>query len=283
MNSPVRQNEFWQKAQQSIVAVQAPWQKYLGEIQRVSKQFEQLASISKLFEIPTDAEWKTLYEVRKEAALLLARRGWFIPLDMTLGEIKALFQKIEMGKEDEVELLVETRLEAGLVGIQAELVSHFPDLAPMLNEAFELHHDGKYFGSVALFLSLSDGIGQRIFQASPLSRKKLKGIEEWVRSRQNEDPLFGWFWAAISEVLPINDNTTNLRSYVDPLNRHAVLHGLVSDHGTKRHSLKAVSWLEYISQFRELALAPVSQSRLIDRRESTTKSEQTGRKKPRRS
>jgi hypothetical protein len=165
MNSPVRKNEFWQK--------------YLEEIQRFSKQVEQLASISKSLEIPTDAEWKALYEKRKEAALLLARRGWFIRLDMTLGEIKALFRKIEMGKEDEVELLVETRLEAGLVGIQAELVSHFLVLAPILNEAFELHHNGKYFGSVALFLSLSDGIGQRIFQASPLSRKKLKEIEEW--------------------------------------------------------------------------------------------------------
>src|SRR5260221_2888468 len=281
MNSPVRKNEFWQKAQQSVVAGEARWQKYLGEIQRATKQIEQLASISKL--IPTDAEWKALYEKRKEAALLLARRGWFIPLDMTLGEIKALFRKIEMGKEDEVELLVETRLEAGLVGIQAELVSHFLDLAPILNEAFELHHDGKYFGSVALFLSLSDGIGLRIFQASPLSKGQLKKIEEWVRSRWHDDPLFGWFLATISEVLPINDNAANLRTYVNPLNRHAVLHGLCSDHGTKRHSLKAVSWLLYISQFRELALAPVSQSRLVDRRESTTKSERRGRKKYHRS
>ena len=202
----------------------APWQKYLEGIQREWKaQFEQLASISKLIEIPTDDEWKAFYENRKEAALLLARRGWFIPLDMTLGEIDVLFRKIEMGKEDEVELLVETRLEARLVGIQAELVSHFLDLAPMLNEAFELHHNGKYFGSVALFLSISEGIGRRIFQASPLSKGQLKKIEEWIRSRWDDDPLFGWFVATISEVLPINDNTANLRIYVNPLNRHAVL------------------------------------------------------------
>jgi hypothetical protein len=50
-------------------------------------------------------------------------------------------------------------------------VLRFPDLAEIINEAFELHRNGKYFGSVALLLSLSDGIGQRIFQASSLSMK----------------------------------------------------------------------------------------------------------------
>jgi hypothetical protein len=258
MNSPVVDMQaLWQKPEwkaqfEQIAALQSPWQKYLEGIQREWKaQFEQIAAISKL-KIPTQEQWKALSESRKEAALLLAKRGWFIPLDMTLGEIDALFRKIEMGEEDEVEVLVETRLEARLVGIHAELVSHFLDLAPMLNEAFELHHNGKYFGSVALFLSISEGIGRRIFQASPLSRGQLKKIEEWIGSRWPDDPLFGWFLTTISEVLPINDNTANLGIYVNPLNRHAVLHGLCSDHGTKRHSLKAVSWLEYVSQFHDL-------------------------------
>jgi hypothetical protein len=70
--------EFWQEAQQSVVAMQG-WQKYLEGIQQVRKQFEQIASIPKLIEIPTDAEWKAFYEKRKEAALLLARRGGSFP------------------------------------------------------------------------------------------------------------------------------------------------------------------------------------------------------------
>jgi hypothetical protein len=235
---------------------QRSWQKYLEEyLEQIKREWkaqcEWFASISKLIQIPTDEEWRALYEKRKEAALILAKRGWFIPLDMTFGEIDVLFQKIEMGKEGEVELLIETRLEARLAEIQAELVSGFIDFTPMLNEAFELHRNGKYFGSVALFLSISDGIGKRIFQASPLSRGQLKKIEEWV-SHLPDDPFFGWFLATISKVLPINAHTDNLGSYVNPLNRHAVPHGLCSDHGTKQNSLKALSWLKYISQFHDL-------------------------------
>jgi hypothetical protein len=125
---------------------------------------------------------------------------------------------------------------------------------------------------VALFLSISDGIGKRIFKASPLSKRQLEVIEEWVRSRRDENPFFGWFWATISKVLPMNDDTANLQGYVNPLNRHAVLHGLRSDHGTKRHSLKAVSWLEYVSQFHDLASIPASQHRLVDGSKSASNS-----------
>jgi hypothetical protein len=107
MNSPVVDMQaLWQKPEwkaqfEQIAALQSPWQKYLEGIQREWKaQFEQIAAISKL-KIPTQEQWKALSESRKEAALLLAKRGWFIPLDMTLGEIDALFRKIEMGEEDE--------------------------------------------------------------------------------------------------------------------------------------------------------------------------------------
>jgi hypothetical protein len=141
--------------------------------------------------------------------------------------------------------------------IEAELVTQFPDLTAILKEAFELHHKGQYFGSVALFLSLSDGIGQRIFPVSPVSsgKENLKQIRKLIEPHRNKDFLIGWCWDAIGEVLPVNDHTGNLQNYVDPLNRHAVLHGLRSDHGTKRHSLKAVSWLNHVSQFRDLLLA----------------------------
>ena len=160
-------------------------------------------------------------------------------------------------QEDEVEILIEKHLEAKLAEIEAELLTQFPDLAAMLKEAFELHDKGKYFGSVALFLSLSDGIGQRIFQASPVlsGKENLKHIRKFIEPHRSKDPLIGWSWDTIGEVLPVNDWTGNLHNYVAPLNRHVVLHGLRSDHGTKRHSLKAVSWLDHVSQFHDLLMA----------------------------
>jgi hypothetical protein len=68
------------------------------------------------------------------------------------------------------------------------------------------------FGSVALFLSLSDGIGQRIFQASPVSsgKENLKQIKKLIEPHRNKDFLIAWRWDAIGEVLPVNDKTGNL-------------------------------------------------------------------------
>ena len=243
-------NELYQSLQPAFSLAQS-----LDDAFRISDRFNQLARIAKSF--PTESELEALSEERNKAALILAKRGWFIPLGMTLGEHKTLFKKIAEGKEGQAEDLVEKHLEAKLAKVEAKLVTQFPDLAAMLKEAFELHHNGKYFGSIALFLSLSDGIGQRIFQVSPVSsaKEKLSKIRKFVEPHRDKDFLIGWAWNVIGEVLPVNDRTDNLHNYIDPLKRHAVLHGLCTDHGTKRNSLKAVSWLNHVSQFRNLLAA----------------------------
>lgn len=192
--------------------------------------------------------------------MLLAEHGWFIPLDMTLGEIKQLFSELNAGGIDEIEVLLESRIEQQLSSTESDLIERFPDLREGAGEAFELHRTAKYFGSVALFLSISDSVSDRIFQMSPFSKKKLNKINEWVSRQTRKDPLFGWYWSTISSVLPINENTENLEGYISPLNRHAVLHGVRWDHGTKRHSLKAVSWLSYVFQFHDLISASLNDS-----------------------
>jgi hypothetical protein len=237
------------------LAFQAPVWKNLADTQRIFNRFDQFARLAESFKFPTEAELEARYEEQKKATLILAKRGWFIPLWMTLGEFKALFKKVTAGQEEEVEILIGKHLEAKLSEIQAELVAQFPDMAALTTEAFELHKTGKYFGSVALFFSLSEGIGRRIFQASPVSRAKLKHIRELIEPHRDKDFLIGWCWDAIGEVLPVNDKTDNLHNYIDPLNRHAVLHGLRTDHGTKRNSLKALSWLNHVSQFSDMLLA----------------------------
>ncbi len=239
------------------LAFQTPVWKHTANAQRIFNRLDRFGGIAEFFKFPTEAELEARYEKRKKAVLDLAKRGWFIPLGMTLGELKTVFKKMAEGKEEEAEGLIEKHLEANLAEIESELVKQSPDLAAMLKEAFELHDEGKYFGSVALFLSLSDGIGQRIFQVSPVSsgEKNLKQIKKLIEPHRNKDFLIGWCWDAIGEGLPVNDKTANLHDYVDPLNRHAVVHVVRSDHGTKRHSLKAVSWLNHVSQFGDLLLA----------------------------
>ena len=74
-------------------------------------------------------------------------------------------------------------------------------------------------------------------------------IAKQVRSRYGDDSVLIWFCAAIGEISPINANDDALHSYGEPLNRHVVMQGLNFEHGTKRHSLKALSYLQYVSEF----------------------------------
>jgi hypothetical protein len=218
------------------------------------QKFEQFTRLAESF--PTESEVEEWYENRKKSTLTMAQRGWFIPLQMTLGEFTTLFKKIAAQEEDEAEVLIEQYLEANLSEIEAELITEFPGREAILKEAFQLHRDGRYFGSIAVFLSLSDGIGYEIFQVSPLSsgKGKLERIQKLIEPHRTKDFLIGWCWDAIGQVLPVNDRTDNLGNYVDPLNRHAVLHGLRSDHGSRRNSLKALSWLNHVAQFRDMLL-----------------------------
>lgn len=65
------------------LAFQTPVWKNLDNAQRIFNRFGQLARIGKSIRLPTESELEALYEERKKAALILAKRGWFIPIGMT--------------------------------------------------------------------------------------------------------------------------------------------------------------------------------------------------------
>ena len=62
-------------------AFQASGWKNLADAQRIFDRFDQIARLAKSF--PTEAELEARYERQKKAVLILAKRGWFIPLRMT--------------------------------------------------------------------------------------------------------------------------------------------------------------------------------------------------------
>ena len=138
-----------------------------------------------------------------------------------------------------------------LPNIRDRLSDQFPKRKAFLEEAFRLHDEGRYVSAIPLFLIQSDGIGQGIFGASPISKakKNCADLEKWI----NERVLGGWaldgFWRYILQTLPINADTDKLDAYTDPLNRHGVLHGLDLTYPSRRNSLKAIAWLQYVGSF----------------------------------
>jgi hypothetical protein len=67
--------------------------------------------------------------------------------------------------------------------IRDELFSEFPKRKAFLEEASRLHDEGRYISAIPLFLVQSDGIGESIFGASPLSKKKREHLRKWVNQR----------------------------------------------------------------------------------------------------
>ena len=80
------------------LAFQTPVWKHIADAQRIFNRLDQFARIAEPFKFPTESELEARYEERKKAVLILAERGWFIPLRMTLGELKTLFKKMAARK-----------------------------------------------------------------------------------------------------------------------------------------------------------------------------------------
>jgi hypothetical protein len=158
---------------------------------------------------------------------------------------------IRAGRAEECELELEKHYEEELPTIRDLLFSQFPKRKAFLEEAFKLHDEGRYVSAIPLFLIQSDGIGQSIFGASPISKgkKSRADLEKWI----NQRVLGGWaldgFWRCILQILPINADSDKLDVYNDPLNRHGVLHGLDLTYPSRRNSFKAIAWLQYVGSF----------------------------------
>ena len=158
---------------------------------------------------------------------------------------------IRAGRAEECELKLEKHYEEELPTIRDHLFFWFPKRKTFLEEAFKLHDEGRYVSTIPLFLIQSDGIGQSIFGASPISKgkKSRADLEKWI----NQRVLGGWaldgFWRCILQILPINADTDKVDIYNDPLNRHGVLHGLDPSYPSRSNSFKAIAWLQYVGSF----------------------------------
>jgi len=188
-------------------------------------------------------------ERHKSTLRELASRGWFLSDSMNIGTIREILQLLGDANVSGAEALVESHLEESLDKIEKSLINRFGQYDAQIKEAFQLHIEKHFNGSVGLFIILSEGIGRNILKVSPLSRKdkNLDKLRIWLAEHSEDKDIFTWYWSLILEPLPIN--ASKLDGFVAPLNRHEVIHGFSINHGTHRDSLKALSWLTYVASF----------------------------------
>ncbi|MBE7493773.1 MAG: hypothetical protein HS117_02390 [Verrucomicrobiaceae bacterium] len=192
-----------------------------------------------------------------ECINILIQRGWFISgWHTALVDVvdKALW--LEQDQGNKCDAWFTEHFSKLAPTISAQIKSKFPDRSPVINDALEAHEQGKYNLSVPTLLAQADGLGHDIFGVSPYSRKPANTLllEQWLESHLtwwNNSP----YRRSIVGPLPINKSTSP-DEVGDALNRHAVLHGLTSNYGTRVNSSKAISWLLFVADYGWHQLSP---------------------------
>ncbi len=213
---------------------------------------EALGAAGKWISQLDQVDWETLRQNQVEGARELALLGWFLSHSLSpLSYYGRCFTLIRQGRREECERLLENHYEELVLTLRVELARQFPERKSFLETAFRRHDEADYVSAIPLFLIQSDGIGKEIFGSSPVSKRSVASLEKWLSQniRGKGWSLMEGFLRIIHLRLPITANTDELGVFLNPLNRHAVLHGSDLSYATKRNSLKAVAWLQYVASF----------------------------------
>lgn len=228
-------------------------QNFITEIGKISQQFE---SLTKLFRVPDI--FKDLSSAFRSAQKRLWKSGWMIHKEMPLPGLREIVERDNLSQEEIDEALKEYFNER-LGEIESELIEHYPHREEAIKQCFAAHRNGLYFASTPFALSLADGVFGEIvgvpqgLYGKARKTKKREAIDG-LRSRLNSDPNqpalhIDSFLFILDEAGPINADKSELPQFVDPFNRHLVMHGHDTRYGTEVNSLRAISLLNFVGTF----------------------------------
>ena len=126
-----------------------------------------------------------------------------------------------------------------------------PHREKVLVKAFAAHRSGDYELSIPVMLCQTEGIGMEIFQASVHSKRHDEKGK--IRSKidiRDASKTIAAFYGLLTADLPIKANSGDVELERTRLNRHAVMHGQNWEYGTELNALKALSWLNFVLEFK---------------------------------
>ena len=176
------------------------------------------------------------------------RNGWYPSVDTSLASFKMLANHFN---PDDEEADPEGANEAmcaifreELNDIETRLASEFPHRSEILRDAFQAHRHAQYNLSIPVFLVQAEGIWRDRCSRSPYSSRDTTAIREF--SEQGLNSLARKLVQALLDTeSPLALSEDKRPSDFAELNRHQVLHGVVTRYGTELNSLKALSFLNF--------------------------------------
>jgi len=159
---------------------------------------------------------------------------------MEMKTISMFSQLIKLEKSLEAEKLMINFFKRNLNKLKSNVITKYPEREYIIREAFKAHGKKMFNSSTILFLSQADGISDaKIFRGSKVFNNNI--------DMKNNPSIIN----ILSKETALNVDTRKIdkSNYFTNLNRHAVMHGLEQNYGDEINSLKALSFLCFVSDF----------------------------------
>lgn len=181
--------------------------------------------------------------MRKNLAAL-AQAGWFLDLGMSLSDVLDFDEDLREGSAVDINAEMAAYFSGESERIEQGLIERHPNRAALIQEAFAAHRHGDLYSlSIQGFLSQADGIcfdksDKQLFnKAGPSS--KIKTLDP--------DTLQQVYMELLGSKFPLNEPRKTRNRTGTNFNRHAIAHGESVDYNSEINSLKAMSFLNFVS------------------------------------
>lgn len=186
-------------------------------------------------------------------ATLWVQNGWYPSIFNT--PLSLITQTVELlGTEDHerVELAIASHFESNAEEFIQSVVERHPARADILKDAIHAHLNDRFSLSIPVFLIQADGIASEFFDFDSIYTVNNKRFEQIKKKfDQQTDVIRVRYQQLLLGILtPLNASKRGGKRdlYSKPFNRHLVIHGESTDYPTKMNSLRAISWLHFISE-----------------------------------
>ncbi|WP_219211963.1 hypothetical protein [Variovorax boronicumulans] len=203
-----------------------------------------------------------LPERSRDAMKLAAASGWFFGWNDSLEDVFKLLDKLEASAAGSIDAatvdqVFEEYFTHNFDSIKSRLVAQYPARAQAIEAAAYAHlshlFDGAYL-SIPVFIAQADGLLSEIAQIKSVFQKTgREALEEKIAQWSAVDPEISGLlqplikFADLDLLLnPMQRDAKAAGGKFTALNRHQVMHGEVSDYGTRLNSLKAFSLLSFV-------------------------------------
>lgn len=227
--------------QKSLEPMRAVIERIEAESRRTQELIEKAIRASR---IDFEAIVHAMEEDRKrfpEEMRILAQHGWYVQPRMTPREHRKICAALAAGRAAEVEAGLVRHFDGELDEIETQLCRNSPARERILRSAFAAHRRGDFAASIPLMLAQADGICRDYTGAHLFSRRER--LEAWIKAGK---PSLLMYFAALVERTPMNAPERDRADKPEKFNRHAIMHGELTDYDTASNGARAVSLLVYI-------------------------------------